>query len=196
MYLTEGKRLLQSQPRDGIFHHTLRRLPKLLTKSSWDPGWLKSTRRAEISSPEETYSKPEMVLTWCPQETKRPGLGRWLRHTAHLGQCAGQAPGRLSCSDLGRAQNACPTESVPCGVPENLNPSGLDLRSAWNPGPALDSVLQSTPQPEQCRTRKHKPWAWANPVWSIHCKHSPHTPVIIVCRVPPSPKHNWTSESK
>lgn len=34
MYLTEGKRLLQSQPRDGIFHHTLRRLPKLLTKSS------------------------------------------------------------------------------------------------------------------------------------------------------------------
>ena len=27
MYLTEGKRLLQSQPRDSIFHHTVRRLP-------------------------------------------------------------------------------------------------------------------------------------------------------------------------
>ena len=45
MYLTEGKRLLQSQPRDGIFHHTLRRLPNLLTKSSWDHGRLTSARR-------------------------------------------------------------------------------------------------------------------------------------------------------
>ena len=40
-------------------------------------------------------------------------LGRWLRLTAHLGQCAHQAPGPLSCSDLGRAQNAQTTEYVP-----------------------------------------------------------------------------------
>ena len=46
--------------------------------------------------------------------------GRWLRHMAHLGQCTCQAPGGLSCSDLGKAKNACPTESV-------------SLRSTWDP---------------------------------------------------------------
>ena len=29
------------------------------------------------------------------------------------GDCTRQAPGHLSCSDLGRAQNACPTKSAP-----------------------------------------------------------------------------------
>ena len=29
------------------------------------------------------------------------------------GECTRQTPGRLSCSDVGRAQNAGPTESVP-----------------------------------------------------------------------------------
>ena len=29
------------------------------------------------------------------------------------GECAGQVPGHLSCSEPGRAQNAGPTESVP-----------------------------------------------------------------------------------
>ena len=43
----------------------------------------------------------------------------------------------------------------PCGVPENLNLSGLDLGSAQNAGPALDSALQSTLEPEQFRPGKH-----------------------------------------
>ena len=41
-----------------------------------------------------------------------------------------------------------------CGVPENLNLSGSDLGSARNPGPALDSPLQSNLGPEQCRRGK------------------------------------------
>ena len=45
----------------------------------------------------------------------------------NLGECSHQAPGHLSCMDLGRAQNADPTESVPLWstqepVPEQLNP--------------------------------------------------------------------------
>ena len=51
--------------------------------------------------------------TWHSWETKWPGLGWWLRHMAHLGQCTCHTPGCLNCSDLGRAQNVCPTESVP-----------------------------------------------------------------------------------
>ena len=38
-----------------------------------------------------------------------------------------------------------------CGVPKNLNLSGLDLESAHNPGPASDSSWQSNLEPEQCR---------------------------------------------
>ena len=42
-----------------------------------------------------------------------------------------------------------------CGVPENLNLSGLDLGSACNQGPASDSSQQSNLEPEQCRQGKH-----------------------------------------
>ena len=36
-------------------------------------------------------------------------------------------------------------------------------------------------------------WVGANPVWPRHCEHPP---VLFVCSVPPSPQHDWTSESK
>ena len=42
-----------------------------------------------------------------------------------LGECAHQAPGRLSCSDLGRAQNTSPTESVPLRSTWELKPEWL-----------------------------------------------------------------------
>ena len=64
-------------------------------------------------------------------------------HPPTGGDCAYQAPGHLSCLDLGKAQKAGPTESSLCGVPENLNLSDLDLGSARNPGPASDSSWQS-----------------------------------------------------
>ena len=68
-------------------------------------------------------------LRWCSCGAPRKQSG-WdqgddtLRYMAHLGECTHQAPGCLSCSDLGRAQNACPTHtdthtelclSVSCG---------------------------------------------------------------------------------
>ena len=71
------------------------------------------------------------------------------------GDCACQAPSHLSCSDLGWAQNAGPTKLFLCGVPKNLNLSGLNLGSACNPGPASDSSWQSNLEPEQCRLGKH-----------------------------------------
>ena len=71
------------------------------------------------------------------------------------GHCARQAPGHLSCSDLGRAQNTGPPSLCLCGVPENLNLSSLDLGRAHNPGPASDSSRQSNLEPEQCKLGKH-----------------------------------------
>ena len=70
------------------------------------------------------------------QETEQLGTGRWLRCTAHLGQCTLQAPGHLSCSNLGRAQHAGPAESVPFRVPksgwvpERLRPGKCTKRRA------------------------------------------------------------------
>ena len=66
-------------------------------------------------------------------------------HPPTHGECGHQVPGHLSCSDLRRAQNTDSTELCLCGVPENLNLSSLDLGSARNPGPALDSSPTEQP---------------------------------------------------
>ena len=63
---------------------------------------------------------------------------------------ARQTPHHLSCSDLGRAQNAGPTKSVPLRTTVYLNLSGLDLGGAGSPGPASDGSWQSNLEPEQC----------------------------------------------
>ena len=47
-----------------------------------------------------------------------------------------------------------------CGVPENLNLSSLDLRSACKPEPASDSSQQSNLESEQCRLGKHTRREW------------------------------------
>ena len=65
----------------------LRAGSQLLTKSSWHPGQLTSTRRVtEISSPEETHGIPETALVLCTQESKGLGPGEVIRHTAQLGE--------------------------------------------------------------------------------------------------------------
>ena len=55
-------------------------------------------------------------LRWRPCCTlRKPSGWDWGGNKTHRtwGVCAHQAPGRLSCSDLERAQNAGPTESAP-----------------------------------------------------------------------------------
>ena len=92
-----------------------------------------------------------------------------------------QTPHHLSCLDLGRAQNAGPTKSLPLRTtrlpePERLRPERcMQQPTAW-------AVWAG---------RAHAPWARAGPLWLRHCEH---TPVLFVCIVPPSSEHNWTSE--
>ena len=66
-----------------------------------------------------------------------------------------QTPGYLSCSDLGRAQNAGPTESEPLRSTRVPEPERLDLGIAYNAGPASDSSRQSKLEPKQRRQGKH-----------------------------------------
>ena len=93
------------------------------------------------------------------------------------GDCARQAPGHLSSSDLGRAQNAGPTQVSLhlCGVPENLNLSGVDLGNACNPGPASDSSWQSNLEPERCRLGKQTRREWGQTQCGRDTVSTPHT---------------------
>ena len=87
---------------------------QLLTASSCDPGWLTSARRVTAwdQLPRGDTGTTETVHFRRTWETQQLGPQRWLTRTARLGRCTRQAPGCLSCSDPGRAQKACPTESV------------------------------------------------------------------------------------
>ena len=108
--------------------------------------------------------------------------------------CARQTPHHLSCSDLGRAQNAGPTESAPLrttGVPE---PEQLRPGRRMQPRAGLGWFLVEQPRAWAVWAgRVHTPWAGAGPVWLRHCEH---TPVLFVCSDPPSPQRYWTSEPK
>ena len=67
-----------------------------------------------------------------------------------------------------------------CGVPEYLNLSSLDLGSAYNPGPASDSSLQSNLEPKQRRQGKHTPLSGGKP--SVAERLGAHPSVICLQR--------------
>ena len=110
-----------------------------------------------------------------------------------LGQCIRQVPGHLSGSDLERAQNTCPIESVPLWSTREPEPEWLRPGKCMQRRAHFGSARQSTLEPEQCRPRKHTPlWTGANPVWS-YTASTPHTdqrylfPVFL-------PPHNTTEQ--
>ena len=78
-------------------------------------------------------------------------MGEAIRRSAHTHP----TPSHLSCSDLGRAQNAGPTESAPLRPTRVPKPEWLTLGSAYNPGPASDRSWQNNLEPKQCRQGKH-----------------------------------------
>ena len=103
----------------------LRAGSQLLTKSSWDPGWLTFTRTVTAR---DQLPRGDTWHTWDGAPAAHPG--NWAAgkgggdnmHCPTWGECTSQAPGHLSCADLGRAQNTGRTESVP-------------LWSTWEPEP-------------------------------------------------------------
>ena len=170
---------------------------QLPTTSSWDPGQLTSARR---------------VAAWDQR-----------KHTAYLRRSSRCKPRKPSCQDREVVKTHGPHGTV-CSpmtwLPELLRPR-KHIKHTPNQVCALEEYLktwtweaetwevhetqgllwtvplQSNLEPEQCGPGKHMLlWAGENPVWSVHYKHSPHTPVIFVCSVSLSPQHNWTREPK
>ena len=87
---------------------------QLLTNSSWDPGWLTSARKVTAR---DQLSRGDTQHTWdscCAPRTPSCWDGGGNKMHCPPGQCVLAKPsGHLSCSDLGRAQNAGPTRSAP-----------------------------------------------------------------------------------
>ena len=99
-------------PRDGILHQTASRLP--VANQVFLGSWMVDRRVAVIDQlPRGDTWHPEKAFSLHTQGNQVAGIMEVIRHTTHLGECSLQAPGHLSCSDLGRAQKADPSESVP-----------------------------------------------------------------------------------
>ena len=169
----------------------------LLTKSSWDPKQLTSTRRVTAWDQlprEDIWNTREGAFVAHP-ETEQLGPGRWLRCTAHLGQCAHQAPGRLSSSDLGRAQNACPTEYVPLQSTwepeaEQLSPGKcMKCRAGFGQYPCRATWSLSSVDPEGTRCRELGQTQWGP--YTVSILHTRQWYLFAVCFLPP---HNTTEQ--
>ena len=168
------------------------------------------SRKRVIAAPERHYlpnSKQASLLTetsWGSGQSTSAWEGVLVVHPENWGagmgeaiscsDCTRQTPHHLSCSELGRAQNAGPTESAP-------------LRTSWVPKPErlrTGRCMQPRASLRRFPEEQHRAWAvWAgrahavsagaSPVWLRHCKH---TPVLFVCSIPPSLQRDWTSEPK
>ena len=145
-------------PRDSIPCQTASRLPVAnhVFLGSWmvDIPWEGHSQR---SAPQKRHTAHLRRRARCTPRKPSGWDGGGIKSQPSTGyNRAHQAPGHLSCSELGQAQ---PILCL-CGVPENLNLSGLDLGSACNPGPTSDSFQQSNLEPEQCRLGKHTRCEW------------------------------------
>ena len=124
----------------------------LLTKTSWDYG--QSTSAGRVPARDQLPRRHTAHLRRCAGCTPRKLSGRDEGGNKSEGPRS-PAPGYLSCSDLEGYKTQAQQSLRLCGVPEYLNLSGLDLGSAYNPGPASDCPWPSNLEPKQCRQGKH-----------------------------------------
>ena len=101
-------------PRDDILYQTVSRFPVAnhVFLGSWMVG-IHQEGRSQRSAPQRRHTAH---LRWRSHCTPRKLRGwNWGGDKMHCteGECARQAPGCLSCSDLGGEQNTGPTNSVP-----------------------------------------------------------------------------------
>ena len=159
-------------PRDSILHQTVSRLPvaNQVFLGSWMVDICQEGRSLR-SAPQRRHTAH---LRQCPCSTPRKraaGTREVTRCTAHLGQCARQAPGHLSCSHLGRAQNACPTESVPLWSirePERFRPGKCTkCRACFGQFPCRATwSLSSADQKSTCTVSWGKP-SVVHTLWAL-----------------------------
>ena len=132
-------------PRDAILYQTASRLP--VANQVFLGSWTVDICQEGGSQRTAPQRRHMAHLRWHSHFTLRK-LSRWDQggdktHCPTWEECTRQAPGLLSCSNLGWHKRQDQLSLCLCGVPENL--SGLDLGSARNPEPALDTFPAEQP---------------------------------------------------
>ena len=132
--------------RDGILHQTVSRLP--VPNQVFLGSWMVDIRQEVLSQRSAPQRRHTAHLRQCSRCTPRKPRG-WDQGGDDAlptwGECSHQAPGCLSCSDLGSAQMQAQLSLCLCGILKKLNMNSLDLRNAQNPGPTLDSSPAEQP---------------------------------------------------
>ena len=173
----------QSWKASGILHQTVSRLP--VSNKVFLESWMVDIHQeghSQRSAPQRRHTAHLRQRSCCHPGNRGTGTGEALRRTPTWRESTHQTPGHLSCSDLGRAQNAGPTESAPLWSirepePEQLRPGKcMQLRAHFRQLPCRATWSLSSVDRESTQ---------ANPVWPRHCEHSPQ-----VWSVPPSPQHD------
>ena len=128
-------------PRDGILYQTASRLP--VANQVFLGSWTVDSRQeggSQRSAPQRRHTT-HLRRHSCCAHRKLSGWdgGGDKTHRPTWGECACQAPSCLSCSDLGRAQNAGPSESAPLWSTQVPEPERLRPGKGIQPRPALES---------------------------------------------------------
>ena len=194
----ESKGLLQSWPKDCIFHQTVGRL--LVANHIFLGSWWFTSARSDTAW--DQFPRGDTRQTW--------DCALW----AHPGN---QAAGTR---DVHKMQGPPGTVHLPSTwSPEWLGPGKGTNTQTMSPGSVLLQRVQELEKLRpgkctKCRARSGQcpcraPWSLSSVdpgstchlgLWETQCcpstGSSPHTPAAIVCGVPPSTQHNWTSEPK
>ena len=114
---------------------------QLLPKSSWDPGWLTSTRRVAAR---DQPLRGDTWHIWAAAPTVHPGnqvagTGEVIKHIAPSGDCA------LTKHLVAWAAPTWEGQKMQAQL-KNLNLSSLDPGSTCNTGPTLDSSPAEQPE--------------------------------------------------
>ena len=112
--------------------------------------------RSQRSAPQKRHTEHLRRRAGCTprKPSGRDGGGKKLQPPPGR-DCACQAPGHLSCPDLGRAQNTRPTKSAPLWSTQEPEPEQLRPGKCIPPRACLRQSWQNNLEPKQCRLGNH-----------------------------------------
>ena len=135
-------------PRDSILYQTESRLPVanqvLLVSWTVDIHLEGHSQRSASQRRHMAHLRQHSCCTHKKLSSWDGGGDK--RHCPTWGECNCQAPGRLSCLDMGRAQNTGPTESVPLRTTQVPEPEWLRPGRCMQPRASLRQFPAEQPR--------------------------------------------------
>ena len=121
-------------PRDSILYQTVSRLPVAKQDLGLWMVYICQEGHSQRSAPQRRHAAHLRRRAHCaPRKPSSWDRGGDKTQPPTWGECTLQAPGRLSCLDLGRAQNADPTKSAPWWSTREPEPEWLRAEKCTQP---------------------------------------------------------------